>query len=397
MRFAASITTRTDIARAVEDLIRGVDGRVTPGMVDLAFLFATAHFEDDLEEIVARLRDVFPGAVFTGCTAEGVIGVDREVERAPGLTLLVASLPGVAVRPFHLTQDDVEIADTLDAWERLTGVSPESNPTFVAFLDPFAFDVLAYLDRVNELYPARPVVGGVASAARKPGENRLIHPDGVVRQGAVGVTLTGAFDVRTVVSQGCRPIARPFIITRGERNIVRELSGKPALEQLQSVLSTLPEQDGLLAQDALFLGRVIDEYKDRFTRGDFLIHNIIGADRNTGALGIAGLARVGATVQFHVRDAASADEDLHALLAPHAGQGVCGALLFGCNGRGSRMWPESGHDVGVLREVLGDIPVGGFFCGGELGPIGRRNFIHGFTASIALFTPRSQHESTETP
>jgi small ligand-binding sensory domain FIST len=199
------------------------------------------------------------------------------------------------------------------------------------------------------------------------------------------VALTGAVTVDTVVSQGCRPIGKPFVITKGARNIVYELGGKAALNQLHEVIVSLSEDDEQLARQSLLLGRVIDEYKDHFTRGDFLIHNIIGADRSNGAMAIAGHARVGATVQFHVRDAASADEDLRSLLAPYVGRDVKGALLFGCNGRGTNMWPKAGHDVGVLQEVLGNVPVAGFFCGGEFGPVSGKNFVHGFTASIALF------------
>jgi small ligand-binding sensory domain FIST len=205
----------------------------------------------------------------------------------------------------------------------------------------------------------------------------------------VGVALSGNLKVETVVSQGCRPIGRPFVITRAERNIIHELGRRPALEQLQNVLTKLPPDDEVLARESLFVGRAIDEYKGRFGRGDFLIHNIIGADRKSGAIGIAGQAKVGATVQFHVRDAQSADEDLRAMLTVHAKSDLRGAMLFGCNGRGTRMWPTPGHDVGVLRQVLGDVPVAGFFCGGEFGPVGGRNFVHGFTASIALF-----HEGT---
>jgi small ligand-binding sensory domain FIST len=190
-----------------------------------------------------------------------------------------------------------------------------------------------------------------------------------------------------VVSQGCRPIGKSFIVTKAEGNIIHELGRKPALEQLHSVLTKLAEPEEQLARESMFLGRAIDEYKERFGRGDFLIHNILGADRKSGAIGIAGQVKVGTTVQFHVRDAQSADEDLRAMLTPHAATEPEGALLFGCNGRGTHMWPEPGHDVNLLRQLLGNVPVAGFFCGGEFGPVGGRNFVHGFTASIALFYP----------
>jgi small ligand-binding sensory domain FIST len=225
----------------------------------------------------------------------------------------------------------------------------------------------------------------VASAAHQPRQNQLILNGDFHNEGLVGVALTGRLAVKTVVSQGCRPVGKPFVITKGERNIIHELGGKAALLALQDTLTKLPDDDQELARQSLFVGRVIDVYKDHFERGDFLIHNILGADRQTGSIGIAGHARTGATVQFHVRDAKSAHEDLRAMLGAYAGTPVRGAALFGCNGRGTHMWPTPGHDVRTLREALGNVPVAGFFCAGEFGPVGGKNFIHGFTASIALF------------
>jgi len=385
LRFASSVTASPKVAQAIEELLAPLDARVTAGAVDLALLFATPHFDDELAEVLDRVAAKLPHAVLLGCTAEGTIGVDRELERVPSLSLLAASLPDVLVRPFHIRQNQLEAAETALDWERIVGVAADSSPTFVAFGDPFSVDIHAAVEQVNEFFPNAPLVGGVASGGRQPRGNRLIVNGEIFEDGCVGVALTGRMDVHTVVSQGCRPIGKPYVITRGDRNIIHELGGRPALEQLQHTLSALSEEDEQLARQSLFVGRVIDEYKGRFSRGDFLIHNIVGADRKSGSIGMAGLARVGATVQFHVRDAQSADEDLRAMLAPLAGTEVQGAMLFGCNGRGTHMWPKPGHDVGVLREILGDIPVAGFFCGGEFGPIGGKNFIHGFTASIALF------------
>ena len=385
MRFASSVTASSEAAQAVEALLAPLDARVTPGAVDLALLFATPHFNDEIADVVERVCAKLPNAVLLGCTAEGTIGVDRELERVPSMSLLAASMPDVLVRPFHLQQKQLESAQTALDWERIVAVAEESQPTFVAFGDPFSVDIHAAVEQINEFFPQAPLVGGVASAAHQPRGNRLILNGEIYEKGLVGVALTGRLKVKTVVSQGCRPIGKPFVITKGERNIIHELGGRPGLEQLQQTLTGLSEEDEQLARQSLFVGRVIDEYKGPFGRGDFLIHNILGADRKSGAIGIAGHARVGATVQFHVRDARSADEDLRAMLGPFAGADVQGAMLFGCNGRGTQMWPTPGHDVEVLREVLGNVPVAGFFCGGEFGPVGGKNFIHGFTASIALF------------
>lgn len=384
MRFASSITAASDAEKAVDELLAPIGERVTPGMADLALLFATAHFEDELPEVVERVCKAFPTAIVSGCTAEGTIGFDREIERTPSMSLLVACMPDVTVRPFYVHQEQLESVANVFDWERLTGVSPESRPTFVAFGDPFSANIPAFVDQINSTFPGAPLIGGVASAARAPGENRLIGAGEIHREGIVGLTLTGRLTVHTIVSQGCRPIGRHFVITKGDRNVIFELGGRTALEQLQNVLVSLSPEDEQLAKQSLLIGRVIDERKETFSRGDFLIHNILGVDRKSGAIGIAGHARVGTTVQFHVRDADSADEDLRSLLTPFVARDVRGAILFGCNGRGTSMWPKPGHDARVLKEIFGDVPTGGFFCGGEFGPIGGNNYIHGFTASIAL-------------
>jgi len=395
MRFASSIAAAADMRQALDRLLVPMDARVTPGDVDLVLLFATGHYDDELDDAVSKIASFFPSAVLIGCTAEGTIGGSKELERVPSLSLLAATLPDVSIRPFFMDQADLEqLSGPLD-WERMVGASPESKPTFIALGDPFRFAILEFIEQLNIAYPKAPVVGGIASAGRTPRENRLWVSGETHREGVVGVSLTGRLEVQTVVSQGCRPIGRPFVITRAERNVIRELGGKPALEQLHHTLVDLEARDDKLARESLFVGRVIDEYKDRFTRGDFLIHNIIGVDRQSGALGIAGHARVGSTVQFHVRDAESADEDLRAMLSPYGKNQFEGAMLFDCNGRGTQMWPEPHHDITVLREMLGDVPTAGFFCGGEFGPVGGKNFVHGFTASIALFREPEPEKGNE--
>lgn len=393
MIFASAISSSADAMAGVDKLVSVVTGRVSPSRGDLLLYFATPHFEDDLDDIIPKLTDAYPDATLIGCTAEGTIGANREVERAPSMSLLVASMPGVEIRSFTLTQGQLQTATGQAAWESLVGVSKESSPVFVACGDPFSIDVQSFVDGVNEAFPQAFLFGGIASAAEAPGQNRLIFDDAILEEGIVGVALTGNLTVQGVVSQGCRPIGKPFVVTKASSNVIHELGGRPSLAQLQSVYSRLGPHEERLVRQALLIGQAIDEYKDSLQLGDFLIHNIVGADHNSGAIAIAGPARVGTTVQFHVRDADCADADLRQLLATRVADSgqkpIAGAMFFGCNGRGSRMWPESNHEINVLHEIVGDIPTAGFFCAGEFGPIGGKNFIHAFTASIALFRPAS--------
>jgi small ligand-binding sensory domain FIST len=264
-------------------------------------------------------------------------------------------------------------------------------PTYgrvLVLADPFSCSVETLISRLDDDFPGLPLLGGMASGGAGPGENRLGWNGQEVAGGGVGVVIRGGPRVRSVVSQGCRPIGTTFVVTKSDRNVVFELGGKTALARLEETYAGLSEEDRRLIRHGLHMGIAMDEYKPAFARGDFLIANVLGADRDTGAMAIGNLIRTGQTVQFHVRDAESADEDLRHLLSaglPADRPSPQAALLFSCNGRGTRIFPEPNHDAGVIRELCGTIPVAGFFAQGELGPVGGRNYIHGFTASIALF------------
>jgi small ligand-binding sensory domain FIST len=374
--------------KLVEQVTAKVKASLAGMPADLGFLFATNHFEDELQDLAALVRQATGLGVLLGCTAEGVLGPEQEYESEPALVLWVAHLPGVTVRPFHLRPADIEHAASAEHWRRQLQVSPESEPSFLLLGDPFTVDVNALLDGINQHVPQHPVIGGMASGADRPGQSALVLGDQVYREGAVGVALAGAVEIATVVSQGCRPVGRPFVITKAERNVIHQLGGHPPLAVLQQIYEEASEADQKLMQQGIFLGRVINEQRAEFHRGDFLIRNLMGVDQESGAVAVGDLMRVGITVQFHLRDAATADEDLRALLTPQAAAPPAGALLFSCNGRGCRLFPEKDHDVRVVRELLGQPPVAGFFCAGELGPVGGKNFIHGHTASLALFRPR---------
>lgn len=228
------------------------------------------------------------------------------------------------------------------------------------------------------------MIGGNASAARGPGGNRLVLDRRIHTDGAVGVLLGPGVEIETVVSQGCRPIGRPYIVTRAERNQLLELAGEPALARLIEMSRRMSEDEIDSINAGLHLGRVIDEKKLDFGRGDFLVGGVLGADEASGAIVVDHLVEVGSTVQFHIRDAATADEDLRQLLD---GRRADGALLFTCNGRGVQLFDAPDHDAGVLHERVG-APAAGFFAAGEFGPVGHRNFLHSFTASVALFRDR---------
>lgn len=347
---------------------------------DLVVVFVTEPHLGAIEDVVATVRALLQPRCTIAAGAVSVLGGSREVEERAAVSMFglwSGSGPG-SVRPVRL-----EARPTPEGPELLGAESLDSaTGTLVLLDDPFSFPVESVLGELARRAPELTVVGGQASAARHPGGNRLALDGDVHHAGAVGALLAPEVPVTPVVSQGCRPIGSPMTVTAARGNLIEGLAGRPALERLLELVERLDEQERALAARGLHIGRVIDEQRDEFGRGDFLVRGVLGADRDAGAVAVGDQVEVGATVQFQVRDAEAADEDLQELLL---GRDAAGALVFTCNGRGVRLFGTPDHDATVVSESLGGSPVAGMFCAGELGPVGGSNFVHGFTASVALF------------
>jgi small ligand-binding sensory domain FIST len=311
---------------------------------------------------------------------EGVVARVRELEEGPAVAVWAGALPGAEIECFHVaavqTDDGIAVA----------GFPELDEPALVALLvDPFTFPTGPFLASLNERYERIPLIGGIAVGGRQPGAQALILDEAVHTEGAVGAVVSG-LTVLTVVSQGCRPIGREAVITRCERNVVSELAGRPALERLRREIAALSSEEQTLAARGLLAGLVIDENRPEYDTGDFLMRGLLGTNEATGALALGDSVRVGQTLRFFVRDATSADADLRQALGGALRRGrPAGALLFTCNGRGTNMFPEPDHDARIVTETLGTQALAGFFCGGEIGPVGGKAFLHGFTATLAVF------------
>jgi small ligand-binding sensory domain FIST len=348
---------------------------------DLAFLFLSPHHLEHAEEAAGALRDVLSPRCLLGCVAGGVLAGDRELEEGPAAAVWAGSFPGAQVECFH--------APAIAAVEGVRGLPDVADATLVALLvDPFGFPLGSFLERLSEAYGALPLVGGIAAGAGRPGAQALIADGEVYGEGAVGAVVAGV-PVRTVVSQGCAPFGREAVITSADGNVIRGLAGERALDRLRADVAALPPEQRLLASRGILAGLVIDENRAEYGRGDFLIRGLLGVDEEAGWLTVGERVRVGQTVRFHFRDAATADADLRQSLEDVLGDaGAAGALVFTCNGRGTNMFPEPDHDARVVSEAIAGGAVAGFFCGGEIGPVGGRAFLHGFTATLAVFLER---------
>jgi small ligand-binding sensory domain FIST len=340
---------------------------------DLAFVFLSADHVDTAEEAVAAVHEQLAPRHLLGCVADGVLARETEVESGVAAAVWAASLPGAEVGSFHV--DTLELEEGTAVVGFPAGVDAD---VVTLLVDPYTFPADAFLEKLNDEHPGLPLVGGIAAG------RRLVLGEEVLFEGAVGAIVSGV-GVRTLVSQGCAPIGRDAVITAAEGNVVHELAGEPALDRLREDIGALDERERALAAQGLLVGLVIDENKPEYGRGDYLMRGLMGADEESGAIAVGAPVRVGQTIRFHVRDAATADQDLRETLAPLVGAGAAGALLFTCNGRGTNMFPAPGHDARLVAEALGAPALAGFFCGGEIGPVGGRAFLHGFTATLAVF------------
>ena len=392
MNATAAIAETSSWQDALADVIERMEASGSrPETPDLAVVFASTDFRSDFPDLLAEVRRITGCRYLIGCSGAGIIGPRREIEGQPALSLLLLELPGVELRPARLTQAHLEEATSPDQWVSLTGVRPDQVNGWLLFADPYRLDCEALVAGLNDAYPDVPIIGGLASGDPTLQRTYVFLDDRAYDHGAVALAIGGAYTVKTVVSQGAAPIGEPWTVTGARGHVLETISLRPAYEMLVETFRSLSPDDQERARRNLLLGLAIDERKTEFRRGDFLIRNLMGADPNSGALAIGAYPRIGQTIQFQMRDAEAADEDLRELLdrvkRDLADTQPVGAILCSCNGRGAGMFGGPDHDAQTVAERLGPIPLAGFFCNGEIGPIGRRNFLHGFTASLALIVP----------
>ena len=380
-RVGAGLSVSPEAAEAAGAAAREAAAALGGAPVDLAFLFLSADHFGAAEAALEAVEEELAPVHVLGCVAEGVVARDRELEDGPAAAVWAASLPDAAIETFQ------SVALGIDEGVAVTGIPNLDEADLVTLLvDPFTYPAGGFLSKLNEEEDRVPLVGGLAGGGGEPDTQALFCDGELLYEGAVGAVLRGV-PVRTVVSQGCEPVGRDSVITHAEDNVVFELAGEPALDRLKGDLGTLtPEQERSAARGGVLAGLVIDENRADYRRGDYLMRSLTGVDEESGALAVGEAVRVGQTLRFHVRDEASADADLRENLAAALnGERAAGALLFTCNGRGTNLFSSPDHDARIAAELLGADALAGFFCAGEIGPVGGKPFLHGFTATLAVF------------
>ncbi len=393
MKWASALSQQTPLVNAIDECVASVSQQLGEEAAHLAVVFASSHYQEEYDQVPSMLREKLNEPLILGCSGGGIIGNGTEVEQQPGLSITVASLPDVSIKTFHLEGDNLPDLDAgPDLWEEAVQVSKEDDPHFVLLADPFSFPVQNLILGLDFAFGNSSKIGGLASGAQQQGQNALFLNDQVYRSGAVGLAMFGNIVVDTVVAQGCRPIGKSMRITKSNRNLLGELDGRSSVEVLRELFQGLNQRDQGLMSHSLFLGVVMDELIEEPKQGDFLIRNVMGMDDQAGTLSIGEMLKEGQLVQFHLRDADTSAADLAAVLDRYAGENrenqVHGALLFSCLGRGENLYGKANHDSELFRDKLGTVPLGGFFCNGEIGPVSGTTFLHGYTSSFGIFRPR---------
>jgi small ligand-binding sensory domain FIST len=390
MKWASAVARSPNASEAVARACKDVQKTMGEGPVDLVLFFVTPHFREAFGHLHGWIQACLPATTVAGCTGGGVIGGGVEVEAFPAFAVIAARLPEVSIDVIHTEGLDLPDADAAPSvWRSWLGLQDGAPRHFLILADPFSTQLDALLTGLDYAFPHTAKVGGVASGGRNAGEQALFSGPRVFQSGALLIALGGEIAVETLVAQGCRSIGRALTVTRCENNVLMEIDGRPPLRYLAELVEESTPADKELMRRSLLLGVQADEPVDARADG-FLIRNLVGIDYKRGILAASTALRPGQLVQFHLRDKASASDELRRMLAQYRLTGPnppCGALLFSCLGRGQHLYEEAGHDSRLCREIVGDLPLAGFFCNGEIGPVAGATHIHGYTSAFAFFRP----------
>ncbi len=357
--------------------------------VSLGLVFMAPRLFPYAKQVLEILRVHGRIPLLAGCSSQSLIAGSSEVEEDAGVALGLYWLPGAELKACHFTEQEAGEAARTGYWHERTGIGPGQSNGWLVFIDPFHLDSESWLRTWNIAYAPLAVMGGLASGELSEQLTQLYLNGEVFEEGGVAVSFGGQVGLAGMISQGCTPIGETWTLTKVEQNIIHEIGNRPAYEVLAETFNSLTTEEQSKARGNLFIGLVVNEYLDEFHRGDFLVRNLIGADPRSGCIAVWALPRAGQTVQFQRRSAAAATEDMTELLArvkkQLGGVTLYGGCLCSCNGRGQNLFGTPNHDAQMIQQQLGPMGLAGFFCNGEIGPVGNKNFLHGFTASLALF------------
>ena len=350
---------------------------------DLALVFVTGDAHTRAHEALHAVRRVTGAPVVLGCSGTGILTERREVEGEMAVAVLAVRCERLVATPFSFEHQGERRDLGAELAQRIGSTVAEGGCALV-LPDAMGCNPPALLTQLHDALGFVPVLGAVAAGAPM---FELYNTDAM--EGAlIGVALSGLTPL-IGVTQGCTPIGEPYVITHAEGNVIQRIGSRLALEMLTKAIRANPDTEARIRQAGVFAGLAMDPAKSPLERGDFLVRNLVGADRASGALAVAERVRIGQTLQFQIRDAQASRQDLLEMLDELAerldGRRPVFGCYFDCAGRGRGLFGVPDHDVTVIRERLGEFPLVGFFGNGEFAPIGRRNFFHNYTGALVVF------------
>lgn len=394
MQWASTLSVTSNYQDGVNECLYKINS-IMDNEPNLVVVFASPKNVNLLQDLNKIIDNKFTDCTILGCSGLGIIGSGQELEKNDGIAMAAATLPDVTVTPFHISSNNLPDGDAPPKeWESLVGVTRESNPEFILLGDPFSSQCENLLMGLDYAFPGSTIIGGLSSGGQQSGLNSLFLNSDTFSEGVVGAALSGNIKIDTIVAQGCKPIGEPIRITRCNRNLLEGIDDKPPFEVLKNLFSGLSESDQRLFNHSLFLGIVMDPFNETPRIGDFLIRNILGGDEASNRLIVGSNLKEGQIIQFHLRDSITSSENLQQMLSTYSPDTSdipegSGALLFSCLGRGQYLYEEPNHDSNTFSETVGGLPLTGFFCNGEIGPVGASTFLHGYTSAFGIIKPKT--------
>ena len=363
------------------------------GPASFALLFCSPECRHHAEEIMEVVRIYAQVSVIIGCSANGLIATEGEMENEAGFTIALYHLPQSYIHSCQIPSSCLQAETHASDIDKILGDKAEQMNAWMLFASSESIGHDSWLPGWDEATGGSVTVGGFAGGTSVGHESQLYLNGQCFDEGAVALGIGGNTTIEPLISQGCRPIGSPWIVTEAEHNIIHKIGNRPILEVLRDTLEEMSKQEQKQAQGNVFIGLVMDEYKPSFGTGDFLVRNLAAIDPQTGAVAIATPLQVGQNLQFQIRDGQTASIDFETLLRQKVEQigtrKLYGACLCNCIGRGSALYGVPNHDLNTLHQILPDLPVAGLFCNGEFGPAKRQTRLHGYAASLGLFVDKS--------
>lgn len=372
MRWLAASSTQREPAAAVAEVAARVRGRGAPP--DVLFAFFTPHHEP--ARLASLLVANVGASVLSGCVGAAVIGEGVALEGVPGLSVLAGWLPECTVRAAH-------VAGAVEPAALAARLGGAGDALAIVLADPLTVDAPALVSSLAQALPGAVIAGGLAAGAGSGGRHAIVAEGAAWDGGTSIVTITGVLDREAFVAQGTRPIGQALEVTRARGGVVYQLGDEPAVVALERVLT---EANGV-EREAFRRGPLVGVAPAGVPSrrpGDMLVRNLAGLDTSMGSLSVAWPLAEGDLLQFQVRDAGAARQELSSLLGRRRTDPALAALVFSCVGRGSRFFGEPGYDAQALAKRIGESPMAGFMGNGEIGAIRGRPVVHQFAASYLL-------------